>query len=281
MASVGYPWRPSHRSEEAAVDAAGGAAVLRAHAGVASVHDARRIARAPPSFVASIDGALAALRAFRVRARESSGRRVLALVADAYNAAYESTSVALEQRVYLLAATLNACLRVVERELGTVDTASDRAALDRAALTTTTTTTVPRLVLILWHAPAGFTPSASLREQLAKCAHRATFEVFTRAELLVDIFVHVLQPPIIRLAPATSDDERAYLEREYDSLLRLERSDPVVRRLAAPPGAVLEYVRLSERTGRTSVYRRVTGASPAEVAAERARWRAATHQRAQ
>jgi DNA-directed RNA polymerase subunit H (RpoH/RPB5) len=261
--------RPARRYD--ADDPAACVAVLRAHARVDSTYAAQRIAAASVSCVAAVDGALDALRAFRVSAREPDGRRVLALVADAYHERYESPSEALGPRMYLSAAALATALDVAERELG----APSDADVGPTPAPTQRQRPPYRLVLVLWHAPRDFTPSASLRGQLAKHARRATLEVFTRVELLVDIFDHVLQPPLIRLAPATSAAERAYLAREYDALPGVDRGDAVVRRLAAPAGAVLEYVRVNERTGRTAVYRRVSGATPADVAVERARWRAA------
>jgi len=233
-------------------------ACLRATARVSSEAAAARIATADVSYVEGTEGALEALRAFRVRAHDVAGARVLVLVADVQDAAYPSRGVAHAETVALPATAVASAFAVAETDVG----------LEEAP--------AARLVLVLWHAPAvPFAPDVRLGKQLHKHAGRfRSVELFTRAELLVDVFTHTLQPPIIRLVEPASAGELAWLEREYMRLHGLERSDPVVRRLAAEPGAVLEFVRSSARLGATHVLRRVLGGSARQQAAERDRWRA-------
>lgn len=230
---------------------------LRINAGVVPPCAVAEVAAADVAYVEGTSGALEALRAFCVRVSDGDSR-VLVLVADVQHASYASRGVAHADAVVFSAASVAHAFQAAETDVGEENAATSR------------------LVLVLWHAPPGpFTPDARLTKQLLKHASRfRSVELFTRSELLIDVFTHALQPPIIRLVAPANARELEWLEREYAQLHGLERNDPIVRRLALEPGAVLEFVRSSARLGATHVFRRVLGATVRQRAAERDRWRA-------
>lgn len=109
---------------------------------------------------------------------------------------------------------------------------------------------VQRAILVV---AQNLTPFA--RSVVADMQGKQAMEVFTEAELLVNITRHVLVPPHRVL----SQDEKETLLKRYKvkeaQLPRIQLSDPVARYYGLQRGEVVRIVRSSETAGRYVTYR--------------------------